>query len=93
MPQKITAEYVEQLALQLPAVEQLQLMAHLCEQLSRATVSSEVYANHQERLHLAEALLADCQDVKDDAQGTLDAAAEIRQMRKERLQQICQSDV
>lgn len=46
----------------------------------------------REKIRLAEELLAECNDIKDDSQGEFDAAADIRKMRENRTGQICRSD-
>jgi len=96
MANQVTLEQVEQLAQQLPPPERLKLVARICEQLSVTSLAqvaeSEAEPLQQARLRLAEELLAECEDIEDDSQGTSDAAETIRRMREERIRQICQSD-
>jgi len=95
----VTLEQVEALAMQLPAPEQLKLAARLCEQVStnlpeaRRQASEEAERKRQAALRLAEQLLAECDDIEDDSQGTTDAAAILRQQREERTAAICQRSV
>ncbi len=84
-------ERVEQLVAQLPPPEQLRLVARICEQLSIAATEGEAERMRQVRLQLAEELLAECNDIEDDSQGEFDVTQDIRQMREERVSQICQS--
>ncbi len=46
-----------------------------------------------QRLRLAKALCEEVEDTTDDAQGTFDAAEDIRHIRDERMTQLCRSDV
>jgi hypothetical protein len=96
MTNQVTFEQVEQLVAQLPPPEQLKLVVRICEQLSAASpvgsTESEAEQLWRSRLQLAEELLAECEDIEDDSQGTSDAAEAIRRMREERIRQICQSD-
>lgn len=87
----VTLDQVEQLASQLPPSERLKLVAHICEQLSVATTESDAEQVRQQRLCLAEELLAECNDIEDDSQGEFDAVGDIRRAREGRLRQICQS--
>lgn len=89
---KVTLEQVKLLAAKLPSSEQLKLIAHICEQLSAAATKEEVKQLLQERLRLAEELLTECDDIKDDSQGKFDAVEDIRWMRQERLRQICRNN-
>lgn len=94
MASPVSVEQVERLARQLPPQDQLKLVAHLSEHLSgemlaRPARSSEEDATQKNRLLLAEELLQECAGVVDDSQGTSDAAATIRQMRDERMSQLC----
>ena len=97
MPNGVTREHVEQLAVQLPPQEQLELVAHIVNQLNITLPLTSVKAGKQEqvqrqRLQLAEELLVEVADIEDDSQGTSDAAITIRKMRDERIFQICRRD-
>lgn len=96
MANQVTLEQVEQLAAQLPPPERLKLVARICEHLSAASpvgsTESEAEQLWRSRLQLAEGLLAECEDIDDDSEGTSDAAEVIGRMREERIRQICQSD-
>lgn len=95
---KVTLERVAALAAQLSPQEQLKLVAHISERLSITLPvvlkeESKGESARKERLRLAEELLAEVEDIEDDAQGEFDAAAMIRQMRDERIAQICRRGV
>ncbi|MFB0545848.1 MAG: hypothetical protein ACETWB_02965 [Anaerolineae bacterium] len=95
MSDQVTLERVERLATQLSPQEQLKLVAHITGRLSimlpaEPAIESEQEKVRQERLKLAEELLAEVEDIEDDSQGETDAAALIRKMRAERIAQICQ---
>ncbi len=91
MSQTVTLGEVEQLAAQLPQIERLKLVAHICEQLSVTATEAEAERMKQVRLQLTEELLAECTCFEDDSQGEFDAAQDIQRMREERMSQICQS--
>jgi len=96
MAKPVTLEQVEELAAQLSPQEQLKLVAHISERLSNTLPGALVEGSieeriRKERLQLAEELLAEVEDIKDDSQGEFDAAETIRRMRDERIAQICQS--
>ncbi|MFQ6072392.1 MAG: hypothetical protein ACE5KT_06810 [Methanosarcinales archaeon] len=87
----VTLDKVEQLASQLPRSERLKLVAHICKQLSVDATESDADQVRQQRLRLAEELLAECEDIEDDSQGEFDAVGDLRRVREGRLRQICQS--
>ena len=73
MTNKVTIEKVESLARQLSPAEQLRLMGNISAKLSDA-LSTELSVDEktrQERLQLAEELLAECKGVDDDSPGHL----------------------
>ena len=84
----VSLEQLEELATQLPLAERLQLVAHICQQLSTALTaepaaeSSEERAR-QERLTKLEAWLAECDKVAELWEGEFDSAADLRRMRDE----------
>ena len=84
MSDTVTLEQVEQMATQLPMTERLKLVARICEQLSAGTVENKTELVREQRLRLAEELLAECSDIEDDSQGEFDAAEDIRRMREKR---------
>ena len=94
----MTVEQMEVLAAQLPPQEQLKLVARISERLSAmlpVATDQERAAGRttSERLRLAEELLAEAEDIEDDAQGQLDAAETIQGIRNERTGQICRRGV
>lgn len=96
MAETVTLEQVEKLVEQLPPTQQLRLVARICEQLSAASnveqIEGKMERSKQKRLQLAEELLSEVDYIEDDSQGKFDAAADLRQLREERIKQICQSD-
>jgi hypothetical protein len=92
----MSLEQVETLAMQLPSQERLKLAARICDTLSIASANdlaqnqSEQLMN--ERIRLAEQLMAEVEDIEDDSQGAFDAVADIRRIREERIEVICPSD-
>jgi DNA polymerase III gamma/tau subunit len=98
MSQKVTLEQVKQLVGQLALQELLKLLAHIAERLGQALPDTADDDRERERirhnrLQLANELLAEVEDIEDDSQGEFDAAETIRQMRDERIAQLCQKDV
>jgi hypothetical protein len=97
MYQRTTLEQVEQLAGQLALQELVKLLGYISERLSQALPDvaedkREKEQTQQARLLLANELLAEVDDIDDDAQGESDAAEMIRQMREERVAQLCRKD-
>jgi len=96
MAETVTLEQVEKLLKELPPTQQLKLVARICEQLSAASatepIENEMERLKQKRLELAEKLLSEVGHIEDDSQCEFDAAADLRQLREERIKQICQSD-
>jgi hypothetical protein len=95
MASTVTLQQVEELVGQLPPNERLKLAARICEELSgkvpEALQESEEERQLQERLRLADELLAECAGIEDDAQGT-DPTDVIRRLREERIAQLCPKD-
>jgi hypothetical protein len=90
----MTLELVEAMAAQLPPQEQLKLVAHISERLGsldwlRPEMDDD--AVQRERDARAEAILALCDAAAERFVGESDAAEDIRRMRDERIEQICQS--
>ena len=52
--------------------------------MSIVATAGETERTKQVRLQLAATLLAECDDIEDDSQGTFDAPQDIQRMRKER---------
>jgi hypothetical protein len=97
MYQKMTIEQVEKLVGQLALQELVQLLKYISERLSQALPivpedKEEKGQTQQARLLLAKELLAEVDDIADDAQGESGAVQMIRQMRDERVAQLCQKD-
>ena len=96
MAETMTLEQVETLVKQLPPTQQLRLVARICEQLSAASniepMEDRMERSKYKKLRLAEDLLSEVDSIEDDSQGKFDAAADLRQLREERIKQICQSD-
>ncbi len=95
MPNKVTIEKVELLARQLPPADQLRLMGNISTKLSDALSGGAPLDERarQERLRLAEELLAECKDIEDDSKGTTNGLSMLRRMRDERIEQICRKGV
>lgn len=95
MANEVTVEQLEALSKRLPSGERLRLVARICDQLSatlpEAATQGEEDQILRERLRLAKELLAEVEDVEDDAQGPHDAAADLRRMREERTWRIGRS--
>ena len=89
MSSKATLEQVEQLVMQLPPTEQLNLMAHISEQLSRLGMtvlpSDDAEQAPREREAMADALLQELDTIAESIEGEFDSAEDIRQMREERV--------
>jgi len=97
MTQQATLERVEQLAVQLDQPDLLQLLARIVQHLSQnspfaANGTHEKERKRQAQLQLAKELLKEVDDIDDDTAGEFDAAETIRQMRNERVTQICRKD-
>lgn len=96
MAETVTLEQIERLVRQLPPTQQLKLVARICEKLGAASniepMEDKMERSKQKRLRLAEELLSEVDYIEDDSQGKFDAAADLRQLREERIKQICQSD-
>lgn len=97
MMQQATLKHVEQLAVQLDQPDLLQLLARIAQHLSQnspfaANGTREKERKRQAQLQLAKELLAEVDDIEDDSRGEFDAAETIRQIRNERIAQICRKD-
>jgi len=97
MYQRMTLEQVEQLIGQLALQELVQLLKYISERLSHALPlvtddNQEKERIRQLRLRLANELLAEVENIEDDAQGETDAAEIVRRLRDERIAQICRKD-
>ena len=95
MAESLTLAQVEALAVQLPPQEQLKLMAHISAQLSelpRLTPETDEEQLRRERLARTKAILALCDAAAERFDGESDAVEDIRRMRDERIEQICQRD-
>jgi hypothetical protein len=98
MAESMTFEQVEALAAQLPPRDQLKLVERISGRLS-VTMGPVVQEGPRsdevcdERMRLAEELLAEVEDIEDDSQGDQEAAERIQRMRDQRVGQVCQSRV
>lgn len=87
----VTIEQVEQLATQLPAAEQLELLARISTQLSGwafATPVVDTEAERQARAARADALMRELDAIADSIDGEFDSAEDLRQIRAERAERI-----
>ncbi len=94
MTETVTLEQVATLASQLPPQEQLKLLARISEWLSSLNLlirESDDTIARRERVARAEAVLALCDAAAAQFVAESDAVEDIRQMREERIEQICQS--
>jgi len=96
MMETITLEQVEKLANQLPPLQQLKLVARICEKLIAKSTIEDMENNKeklkQRKLKLVESLLTEVDDVEDDTEGEFDAVEDLHLLREERVKQICRSD-
>jgi len=87
MPDNVTLEQVEQLAMQLPAMEQLELVARISEQLSRSGVGEEPRRQREIDYSIsaisptegADELLRELDSIAESIRGKFDSGLEIRQ--------------
>jgi len=89
MSEPVTLAQVEALAARLPLSERLQLVAHVCEQLSVAlpaiTMTPQTTASkeHGQTTNLTQ-WLGECEAVAELWTGEFDSASDLRRMRDER---------
>ena len=91
MPDQVTLEQVEQLAIQLPPAEQLRLLAHISERLTQSAVAVEASGADQVRemrAAIADALLQELDAIAESIEGEFDSAEDIRQIREERANRL-----
>ena len=91
MSNRMTLEQVEQVAVQLPPPEQLELLKRLSEQLTETT-SPPVTVSRKRRTREVAAFLRECDRAATAFTRKTDSAEAIRRMRDERCRQICQSE-
>lgn len=89
MTETVTLAQVEALAAQLPLAERLQLVAHVCEQLSvtlpAITVERQATGQKEQgQTAKLEQWLAECEAVAELWTGEFDSAVDLRRMRDER---------
>lgn len=89
----VTIDQVEQLATQLPAAQQLELLARISTQLSNSVFAAPVAdteAERQARAARADALMRELDAIADsiEIRGECDAAEDLRQIRAERAERI-----
>ena len=96
MAEIVELEQVEKLVEQLSPAQQLKLVSIIYEHLSTTStikqMEDDMKETRQKKLQLAKKLLAEVDNVEDDSKGKFDAAKDIRRLREERTEQICQSD-
>jgi len=92
MSTQITLEQLEQQIAQLAPRDQLKLMARIAEHLSTAPLDDALQGDEdallRQREREADEILALCDAAAEIWEGEFDAAEEIRQMRKERDEQV-----
>ncbi|MBI4639748.1 MAG: hypothetical protein HY731_03590 [Candidatus Tectomicrobia bacterium] len=89
MLDRVTLEQMEKLVAQLPPLERLKLVAHICEQLSVTQIAeSDKEKTRRERLVQVDAWLAECDTVAESIEGEFDSAEDIRQIREERANRL-----
>jgi predicted transcriptional regulator len=92
MSNRVTLQQVEQQVVQLPLQEQLQLVAHIAEQLSTIPLMVPTKGieeqTWQARLAEVDAWLAECDAVAESIEGEFDSAEDLRQIREERASQL-----
>lgn len=89
----VTLEQVEQLAVRLPAIEQLKLLARISTQLSNSAFDAPIVdeeSDRKARAARAAALLQEWDAIADsiEIRGEIDSAEELRQLREERTGRI-----
>ena len=91
MTNNVTLEQVEQLAMQLPAAEQLKLLASISTQLSDSAIVAPLVdeeADRKAREAQAEALLQEWDAIADSIEGEFDSVATIQELREERIARL-----
>ena len=91
MPEQMTLEELEHQATQLSCHEQLKLIAYISEQLSVTPLELTEDNIRKQREKEANEILALCDEAAEMWEGKFDSAEDIRRIRKERDEQICQS--
>lgn len=87
----VTFDELKQKATQLAMTEQLKLVSYICEQLTAQPLASKTLVSKDDALlrqKEADKLLALCDAAAEMWEGEFDAAEDIRQMRRERDEQI-----
>ncbi len=87
MTETVTLEQLEELASQLPADKQLQLVSRLTERLSLMPLphtEPDEARLRKEREALADAIIAACDAVAESIEGEFDSVEDLRQIRNER---------
>lgn len=93
MTNNVTLEQVEQMAMRLPAMEQLKLLARISTRLSNSATTAPLVADEADRKvreAQAAALLQELDAIADsiEIRGASDAAEDLRQIREERAGRI-----
>lgn len=87
MSTKETLDQLEQSVMQLPPNEQLKLMAHMSDKLSRLGITvprADAEQVQREREARADALLQELDTIAESIEGEFDSAEDIREIREER---------
>ena len=87
MSTKETLDQVEQSVMQLSPTEQLKLMAHISDKLSRLGITvprADEEQVQREREAMADALLQELDTIAESIEGEFDSAEDIREIREER---------
>lgn len=87
MTNTITVEQIDELAIQLPLREQVRILARLAQRLSEDLTSELDRETREREAHArrVQAFLQMSDEFAADSIGAVDAAADIRQLRNERL--------
>ncbi len=90
MPDKVTLEQVERLAIQLPPHEQLKLAVSIGERLSMFTMPEAAEEERQRQVYATrlEAFLRTCEEMAAETIEAVDSAEDIRQIREERTARL-----
>lgn len=92
MATTVTLEHLEELVDQMPPEAQLRLVWHITGRLTSFPALTQAFgpSAQRDRKARAEAILTLCDAAAERFVGESDAAEDIRQMRKERIDQLCQ---
>jgi len=88
MSNPVSLDNVAAMAAQLPAREQLKLVAQIGERLSNEAPTSETPEERQKHLARVEAFLAEIDAFAATVEGDFDSAKDIREIREERANRL-----